>query len=270
MASRFASYSSAVTPSTPGAPSLRVRRNASNIHSRSIRWCSEVNTRSGCFLASSAIHCRFVDRFSGFTVPPVFPAMVLIAWRPPSLRRVPASPVPRPLRYYEAASTSRRACPSPMASPRGSVRARSFVFAVALPAMFEPTAGPGALFTRRSRVPGFSVRATTGPLRFPGRPLPRLCPALRPRPYWSRLAMSSRSMLPPDPTRRRLRRFHDFEAATGLQRPLSTLQRTPLPPPGARLASGWRAPPWPGGRLNPLGRFERFQVTSILLSKGLP
>ena len=57
-----------------------------------------------------------------------------------------------------------------MSSPRGSVRARSFAFAVALPAMFEPTAGPGALFTRRSRVPGFSVRATTGPLRFPGDP----------------------------------------------------------------------------------------------------
>ncbi len=74
----------------------------------------------------------------------------------------------------------------------------------------------------RSRVPGFSVRATTGPLRFPGDPS-RAFALLRPRPNWSRLAMSSRSMLPPDPTRRRLRRFHDFEAATGLQRPLSTL-----------------------------------------------
>jgi hypothetical protein len=28
-----------------------------------------VNARSGCFLASSAIHCRFVDRFVGSSVP---------------------------------------------------------------------------------------------------------------------------------------------------------------------------------------------------------
>ncbi len=42
---------------------------------------------------------------------PCFPQWSLIARRPPSLRRVPASPVPRFLRYYEAATTSRRACP---------------------------------------------------------------------------------------------------------------------------------------------------------------
>ena len=46
-----------------------------------------------------------------------------------------------------------------------------FVFAFALPAMFEPSAGPGALFTRRSRGGrAFPYGATTGPLRFPGGP----------------------------------------------------------------------------------------------------
>ena len=44
----------------PVAPSLRVRRYASRIHSPSIRWCRDVNTRSGCSLACSAIHCCFV------------------------------------------------------------------------------------------------------------------------------------------------------------------------------------------------------------------
>ena len=44
----------------PVAPSLRVRRYASDIQSMSIRWCSDVNTRSGCSLACSAIHCCFV------------------------------------------------------------------------------------------------------------------------------------------------------------------------------------------------------------------
>jgi len=55
----------------PAAPSLRVRDHASNIQSRSIRWCKDVNTRSGCSLACSAIHCRFVYTFIGLRVPSV-------------------------------------------------------------------------------------------------------------------------------------------------------------------------------------------------------
>ena len=199
----------------------------------------------------------------------MFPAMVLIAWRPPSLRRVPASPVPRPLRYYEAATTSRRACPSAYvfasgfrpgsivrvrcrapADVRAHRRARSFVH----PAL----QGPGLFHT-----------GDDGTSQVPWRPLPRLCPALRPRPNRSRLAMSSRSMLPPDPTRRRLRRFHDFEAATGLQRPLSTLhERRCRRPCKTRFRLAGSA--FAGRASNPLGRFERFQVTSILLSRAYP
>ncbi|MDF2602223.1 MAG: hypothetical protein K0Q54_5046 [Methylobacterium brachiatum] len=38
--------------------------------------------------------------------------MALVARRAPFLRRVPMRPVPRLPRYYEAATTSRRACPS--------------------------------------------------------------------------------------------------------------------------------------------------------------
>ena len=41
---------------------------------------------------------------------PCFPSMGLHARRLPSLRRVPASPVPRHPRYYEAATTSRHVC----------------------------------------------------------------------------------------------------------------------------------------------------------------
>jgi Transposase IS66 family/IS66 C-terminal element len=199
----------------------------------------------------------------------MFPAMVLIAWRPPSLRRVPASPVPRPLRYYEAATTSRRACPS------------AYVFASGF--------RPGSIVRVRCRAPGdvrahrlarsFVHPALQGPGLFrtgddgtsqvPWRPLPRLCPALRPRPNRSRLAMSSRSMLPPDPTRRRLRRFHDFEAATGLQRPLSTLhERRCRRPCKTRFRLAGSA--FAGRASNPPGRFERFQVTSILLSRAYP
>src|SRR5574340_1080443 len=50
-----------------------------------------------------------------------------------------------------------------------------FVLAFALPAMVEPTAGPGALFTRRSRVRAFPYgrrRDLSGSLAAPPAPLP--------------------------------------------------------------------------------------------------
>ena len=167
----------------------------------------------------------------------MFPAMVLIAWRPPSLRRVPASPVPRPLRYYEAATTSRRACPSAYVFASGFRPGSSFVFAVGLPAMFEPTAGPGASFTGApgSRAFPYGRRRTS---QVPWR-RPRPCPALRPRPNRSRLAMSSRSMLPPYRHGEGFGAFMISKAATGLQRPLSTLhERRCRRPAILRLPAG--------------------------------
>ena len=109
--------------------------------------------------------------------PPVFPAMVLCARRLPSLRRVPASPVPRFHRYYEAATTSRHACPVSLCLrlrvPSGL---GCFVFAGALPTTAEPIVGPGALFTRRSTVPGHFAngrdRDLSGSLATPPVPLP--------------------------------------------------------------------------------------------------
>ena len=53
--------------------------------------------------------------------------------------------------------------------------------------------------------------------------IPCLCPGLRPRPNRQPLALAVLSMLPPHPTRRRLRRLHDFEATAGLRHPLPTL-----------------------------------------------
>jgi hypothetical protein len=51
--------------------------------------------------------------------------------------------------------------------------------------------------------------------------IPCLCPGLRPRPNRQPLALAVLSMPPPHPTRRRLRRLHDFDA--GLRHPLPTL-----------------------------------------------
>jgi len=76
--------------------------------------------------------------------------------------------------------------------------------------------------------------------------IPCLCPGLRPRPNRQLLALAVLSMLPPHPTRRRLRRLHDFEATAGLRHPLPTLhERRCRRPCKARFRlAGW---PLPGG-----------------------
>src|SRR5208282_2811916 len=54
---------------------------------------------------------------------PCFLATALIPWRPPSLARVPVSPVPRGQRYYEGATTSRLRIPGRLSvSLPGSAR----------------------------------------------------------------------------------------------------------------------------------------------------
>lgn len=98
-----------------------------------------------------------------------------------------------------------------------------------------------------------------GTSQVPWQPILRLCPILRPRPNRAILALTARPMLPPDPTRRRLRRLHDFEAATGLQRPLSTLhERRCRRPCKTRFRLAGSA--FAVRASNPLGRIERFQV----------
>ena len=83
------------------------------------------------------------------------------------------------------------------------------------------------------------------------------------------LAMAAFPVLPPHPTRRRLQRFHDFEAATGLQYPLSTLhERRCRRPCKTRFRLAGSAST--GRASNPLGHDERFQVTSVLLSRAYP
>ncbi len=102
---------------------------------------------------------------------PCFPSMGLSSWRPPSLRRVPVSPVPRRHRYYEGATTS-RACipgslwfrfrapqaPPPSCSPRRSLGGGG------------PRQGLGSLVSRSPLCPASREWARTGSLRFPGAP----------------------------------------------------------------------------------------------------
>src|SRR3954453_11983010 len=75
---------------------------------------------------------------------PCFPSTALSPWRLPSLRRVPASPVPRLRRYYEGATTSPAGVSrSLMGSVPGSSGSPVFVLAEALPARQGSASRPG-------------------------------------------------------------------------------------------------------------------------------
>jgi hypothetical protein len=100
---------------------------------------------------------------------PCFSSMDLNAWRLPSLQRVPVSPVPRLHQYYEAATTSRCACPSAYGFASGFHTPWGFVFASALLMIAKAVVRPGAFFDRHSE-PAIFMRTQTGPLRFPGDP----------------------------------------------------------------------------------------------------
>ena len=75
---------------------------------------------------------------------PCFSSMGLNAWRLPSLQRVLVSPVPRLHQYYEAPTTSRRACPSAYGFASGFHMPWRFVLAYALPMLAKSIIGPGA------------------------------------------------------------------------------------------------------------------------------
>jgi hypothetical protein len=73
----------------------------------------------------------------------------------------------------------------------------------------------------------------------------------------------------PAPNTAKASAFHDFEAATGLQYPLSTLhERRCRHPCKTRFRPAGSA--FTGRASIPLGHDERFQVTSILLSRTCP
>ena len=155
------------------------------------------------------------------------------------------SSVPRRRRYYEGATTSHPASRLLLVRdrvPRGPPR---FVLAEALPGGWRSRPSLGRLVRRRPGS-GWRPRGRGGISQVPRRSIPHLCPAPRPRPNQRSLTKAVPPMLPPRPTRRRLQRSHDLEAATGLQHPLPTLRmRRCRRPRKARFRlAGW---PLPGG-----------------------
>src|SRR5262245_61349144 len=242
-ASRLSAYSAAVTPSIPGAPSLRVSRKASLIHSKSMTWCSVDKATPRFDLASSAIRCRFVYRFVRLKVLSCVPSAVLSTRRLPSLDWVPMSSVPQRHEHYEGATTSTRritghlfvSLPVPT-----SVLLGSCSLLAALPGERRSRGGPGSLFSRRSSLPARSHVDVSGTSQVPRRPFLCLCPVPRPRSNRRSSPISVPSMLPLRPSQQRLRHC-SYRGYHGASAPAVYASRTVLPPPHARLASGWLA-----------------------------
>src|SRR5262249_17036819 len=93
------------------------------------------------------------------------------------------------------------------------------------------------------------------------RPVPLPCSQTPAEPVF--LDIAAFLVLPSDPTLRRLRRLHDFEATAGLRYPLSTLhERRCRRPCKTRFRLAGSAST--GRASNPLGHDERFQVTSVV------
>ena len=244
MASRFSAYSAAVTPSMPGAPSLRVSRKASFIHSRSMTWCSVDNAAPRFDLASSAIRCRFVDRFVRLKV------LSRVSRRRFSPRDAPLPSIgSRRVRFPNVTSTMRALRlpihASPVAylfrfrSPRDSslLRVRCCQRSRA---NRGHCLGPGSLFNRRPHLPVRVRVDVSGISQVPRRPILCLCPGPRPRPNRRSLANDGTvgAALAPITTKA------SALLISGLPRGFSTCClrfKNGVATAPARLASGWLA-----------------------------
>ena len=125
------------------------------------------------------------------------------------------------------------------------------------------------LFSRRS-VPGMlHPWARAGSRRFPGDPSQAFALLQDPGRAGKTSPLAVVPTPPPGKPNRRPQRIHNLEANTGLQLPLSTLRerRRRLPRKTRFRLAGCAST---GRESNPLDRFERFQVTSILLSRTSP
>src|SRR5579859_4962278 len=238
LSSRCAAYSSAVCPSTPVAPSLRVRRNASRSQSTSMWWESDVNAIAGACFASVAIRSSFVEMLVELGISVIFPSFDSVSRQPlPSTGSLGSVP---PLhRLLRAARIPRR--------PR--LRFVSFA------RLYRPRG------RRRRGLPGswgtISVRA---PLSDPGGTA---------TPDHRALAL---------PLQRDDVAFRYFDGVgshdtllSGLNHAARTLavyaSQPPSPTVHARLASGW----WSslaGRESNPLGPFVKFQPVLYMASSS--
>ena len=147
----------------------------------------------------------------GSEPPPVFQVNGSLLMALPSLRRVPASPVPRFHRYYEGATTSRSRNPAPLWLRLRAPRAPPlFVLAEALLTGLE--AVRQAWNSWSAGVPSGLLRpwTRTGSHRFPGGPSHASALLQDPGRAEETSPVAVSSMLPPGSTNRRPRRVGKY------------------------------------------------------------
>src|SRR6266436_7369836 len=171
-------------------------------------WCSENSTFPGFVLASSAIHCRFVDRFARFIVPSLFPGNGSLSRRLPSLFRVPVSPVPRSPRYYEGATTSHSRIHGRLfgSLPQPTRFLLSFVSRLGAPGSLEFASWPGPFVVAGRPAPASLAWTRMGSLRSPDVPSRAFAVFQDPGRIDVSSPLTATSMLPPFIGQRRLRR----------------------------------------------------------------
>src|SRR5271156_1130111 len=238
-------------------------------------WWSEHSAVPRFVLAELAIRCRCVDRFVGSRVPShVSGQRLSTQCRPPSLDRVPASPVPRLHQYYEGATTSRPREPGPLWFRFQAPRAPPvFVFAVALLTSPEEARQARNIWSAGVPIPGMAHPwARAGSHRFPGDPShafallqdPGRAGKISP---WRSCRCCPRSTQTEGLSGHIISRLTQGFSIRCL-RFTSDVTAT-----HARLASGRRAAPLPGGRrtlwITSKGfRLHPFSFPGLLLSQG--
>jgi len=137
--------------------------------------------------------------------------------------------------------------------------------AACAPGRSEGPAGPGSLFNRRPELPVCLHVDVSGTSQVPRRSILCLCPALRPRPNRRPLAsLMVSSMLPPPFPRRRLQRLWISGLNHAASAPAAYASRMVLPPPHAKLASGWLARLYREG-VEPSGSLQKVSDQSLIL-----
>ena len=137
--------------------------------------------------------------------------------------------------------------------------------ATCAPGRSESLPGRGRLFNRRPDLPVCLHVDVNGTSQVPRRSILCLCPALRPRPNRRSLAsLTVSSMLPPRFPRRRLQRLRISGLNHAASAPAAYASRMVLPPPHAKLASGWLARLYREG-VEPSGSLQKVSDRLILL-----
>ena len=150
---------------------------------------------------------------------------IRIPWRPPSLERVPVSPVPRRQRYYAGATTSHSRIPGRLFV---SLPGSTLILLCSCSPWRRSRIGwrspPGqGIWSAGRPMPARSHVGASGISQVPRRSIPCLCPGPRPRPDRRSLTLAVSSMLPPLNPQRRLQAIIISRLLTRLRHLLPTL-----------------------------------------------